>query len=137
MPGRALRMSLFALDLLAAASAGVGGVLVAAQVDRFPPEWLAGSPFADYTLPGLILAVVVGGSAALATLAVAMRPRLGGPASAVAGAIMVGWIVGELLLLSQNGADSSPRSPVEAIYLLVGAAMLTLGVLAGRSEVRP
>jgi hypothetical protein len=134
MPGRALRLSLLALDLLVAVSAGAGGVLVATGLDKFPPEWLARSPFGDYALPGLILAVFVGGSAALAALATVMRPRLGGPASTVAGAVMTGWIAGELLLLSQNGAETSPRSPVEAIYLVVGVAMLVLGAVAWRQS---
>jgi hypothetical protein len=32
--------------------------------------WLAGTPFSDYTIPGLLLAMVVGGSALLAATTV-------------------------------------------------------------------
>jgi hypothetical protein len=127
-----IRFALFVLDLSAAVSAVIGGIAVAVNVDSFPRAWLAGSPFGDYVLPGAILAIVVGGTAAFAAAAVARVPRVGAATSIVAGAVLMGWILGELLVLNQNSASTSPRSPVEAIYFVVGLAMVALGLILAR-----
>ncbi|MGD0018036.1 MAG: hypothetical protein ABSD62_02170 [Candidatus Limnocylindrales bacterium] len=132
-----IRFALFVLDLSAAVSAVIGGIAVAVNVDSFPREWLAGSPFSDYVLPGAILAVVVGGTAAFAAATAARGPRVGAPASVVAGLVLVGWISGELLVLNQNSASTSPRSVVEPIYFVVGLAMVALGLILWRRGRRP
>jgi MYXO-CTERM domain-containing protein len=117
------------LDGFVALTAVGGGLLMVAGIDRFPPEWLEGSPFSDYLLPGVIL-TVVGVIAAVAAVAAWRRSRWAAETSALAGAVLAGWIAGEIVLLQRNGADQDPRSPTEAIYLVVGLAMLGLG-LAG------
>ncbi len=127
------RLALFVLDLSVAASAIGGGIAIVAQRDQFPPEWLASTPFHDYLIPGLILAVIVGGSAALAALLVFWRVGAGAPLSVLAGLVMMGWITGELILLQQNSASTSPRSPIEAIYFVLGLAMVVVGVVVWRS----
>lgn len=127
-----IRFALFVLDLSAAVSTVIGGIAVAVNVDSFPREWLAGSPFSDYLLPGAILAVVVGGTAVFAAVTTARDPWVGAPASVVAGLVLVGWITGELLVLNQNSASTSPRSPVEALYFVVGLAMAVVGLILWR-----
>jgi hypothetical protein len=62
---------------------------------------LRGTPFHSYLIPGLLLAVVVGGSAAVATVLTLRRSGLAGSASVVAGIVLMGWIVGEVVLLKQ------------------------------------
>lgn len=131
------RFALFVFDLSAAVSAIVGGIAVAANVDSFPREWLVGSPFSDYVMPGAILAIAVGGSAALAAAATALAPRVGAPISVLAGLVLMSWIVGELLVLKQNSAGTSPRSLVEPIYFVVGLAMAVLGLVLWRGGRRP
>jgi hypothetical protein len=42
---------------------GGGALLVGVEQQRFPLDWLRGTPFKDYTIPAILLAVVVGGSA--------------------------------------------------------------------------
>jgi hypothetical protein len=127
------RVALILLDGFVALTAVGGGLLMVAGIDRFPPEWLEGSPFSDYTLPGLIL-TLVGVVAAVAALAAGRRVDRAAVASAFAGAVLVGWIAGEIVLLQRNGAEQDPRSPTEAIYFVVGVAIAVLGILsaAGR-----
>jgi hypothetical protein len=132
-----IRFAPFVVDLSAAVSAIIGGIAVAVDVDHFPYQWLTGFPFSDYVLPGAILAIAVGGSAALAAAATARVARLGAPASVVAGLVLMGWIVGELLLLNQNSASTSPRSAIEPIYFAVGLVMLALGLVSWRRAGRP
>ena len=110
----------------------LGALAIVLRLDSFPKEWLAGSPFTDYVVPGLVLGVVVGGLTAAAALTTSRSARVGGLVSVVAGMAMAGWICGELLMLNQNGAATSPRSPVEAIFLVLGLVMMGLGVLVWR-----
>jgi len=53
---------LFVASVFVAFTAIGGGVTLATGMDKFPAEWLTGTPFRSYLIPGLILAVVVGGS---------------------------------------------------------------------------
>jgi hypothetical protein len=80
--------------LFVALAAIIGGITLAMGVDKFPAEWLVGTPFRSYLIPGLILTVVVGGSAAVATIAALCRPAAGAVASMLAGAILLGWLAG-------------------------------------------
>jgi hypothetical protein len=121
------RLALVALEGFVALSAIGGGVTMAAGIDRFPPDWLHGSPFADYFWPGIILAVIVGLGSALAAWTVGRRSVAADRASVAAGLILAGWIVGEVAFLSQNGAPTSPRGPIEVLYLLVGLAEVVIG----------
>ena len=61
----AARWALVALELMAGAAAVAGGVLLAAAPDgsllRADPAVLAGTPFNDWRVPGLLLAALVGG----------------------------------------------------------------------------
>jgi hypothetical protein len=123
------RIALILLDGFVALTAVGGGLVMVAGVDRFPPEWLEGSPFADYLVPGLIL-TLVGVVAGWACLAAWRRLERAAEASAVAGAVLVGWIAGEIVILQRHSAEQDPRSPTEAIYLVIGVLITAVGLLA-------
>lgn len=90
---------LVALDLFAGLTACAGGAALAAGLDSFPLAWLAGTPFANYVAPGLIL-TGVGGIAAAAAATVLLHPLVEArSASTIAGGVLLGWIVGEMVLL--------------------------------------
>ncbi len=105
-------------------TAVLGGVeLVTGYPVRQPVEWLAGTPFDSYLVPGLLLAALVGGSAVLAFIA-AIRSDPRWPRSAiVAGAVLCGWIMAEMVMLDQ------PTTPTaaEVVYLVIGACLVVLG----------
>jgi len=125
------RVALVLVDAFVALAAVGGGLalVLGMEAARFPLSWLDGTPFPDYTIPGLILTVVVGGSAAVATVLAARGARRGGRASVVAGAILVAWIVGEILVFT---GDGEVISPTEVFFIGVGAAMIALGALVAR-----
>jgi hypothetical protein len=123
-PSTGLRVALFLVDLFAAVTAIAGGFALATGHDTFPAIWLSGTPFTSYMIPGLILAVVVGGSAAVALVAILRSADAGARASTVAGAVMMGWIVGETLILNQPTRPSGS----EVVYFAVGLAMAGLGL---------
>jgi hypothetical protein len=120
------RWAAIALAGFVAVTGIVGGVAVATGVDEFPPEWLEGTPFPDYTVPGVLLAVAVGGSAAVALIALLLRSPWAPALTVVAGAILMGWIVGEVLILNQ------PVEPtwIEIAFFGIGMAMSVLGIFA-------
>jgi hypothetical protein len=66
--------------------------------------------------------VVVGGSATLATAVTALSNNTGAAASAVAGAIMMGWIAVEFRMLPKS-------SWLEGFYFGAGLLMVILAVI--------
>jgi hypothetical protein len=116
-------VTLFVASVFVAMTAVGGGITLAMGVDKFPADWLTGTVFRSYLIPGLILAIVVGGSAVVAAVAALRGPDAGALASMLAGAILLGWLVGERLILPP--AAFSPQFWwLEAIYIAAGLMML-------------
>ena len=115
--------AVFVADVFVALTAVFGGITVAAGVDKFPEAWLAGTVFSSYLIPGLILAVVVGGSATAAMFATLCKRDAGALYSGVAGGILLGWLIGERLILPPV-AFSPQFWWLEAIYVAAGLMML-------------
>lgn len=126
------RIALGSVNAFTAVTAVAGGVALMTGAGRFPVAWLAGTPFADYTLPGLILALGVGGTALIATVTTFFRSaRTAGRASIGAGLALLAWIVGEIVVFT---GDGQAVSTMEGVYLAVGVAMAVLGVTVARVE---
>lgn len=87
-----------------------------------PLEYLRLTPFTSYVVPGLILGVVVGGSALAAALLLVLRHRWAYLVAFAAGAIMTGWIIVEVLLIRQF-------SWLQLGYLVIGLALMGLVVI--------
>jgi hypothetical protein len=120
--------ALIAADMFVALSAGGGGISLMAGLEgeRFPPALLKGTPFSSYLIPGLILAVAVGGSAAVAAVVLLSDRGAGVTASMLAGLILMGWIAGEMLLLRQP-------SWIEAFFFAAGLTMAGVGLRTRRT----
>jgi hypothetical protein len=85
------RIALIVTESFAALSAIGGGIALATGIDKPPTDWLAGTPFSNYMIPGLILAVVVGGSAIAGTIT-STEARVGrAEATGVAWEPEAGW----------------------------------------------
>lgn len=76
-----------------------GGYYGLAGARGVPTEWLAGTPFSDYTVPSLILFVIVGGSFLVATVAVFGRARIARASALSAGAIVLVWIAVQVAMI--------------------------------------
>jgi hypothetical protein len=123
MKRKPIRITIGLLAAFIALTAGGGGIAILTGLDQFPPEWLAGTPFPTYTIPALLLSVVVGGSSLLAAVMVFMRRAGDLIAAMVAGLIMAGYIVVEVLIL--NDGAGSP-TPIEYFYFGLGLALAAL-----------
>jgi hypothetical protein len=144
MGERNLRIALIVVDLFAAVSAIVGAVGLFVGYMNIPPSGLRGTPFVDFTIPALLLGVVVGGSALLAATIALLLPRglvsprlveslgfeplgIGPLTSAIAGCIMVGWMAVEIAMLGLV-------MWAQAAYFVVGLLMIGLAILLRRAE---
>ncbi len=123
MDEKSVRITLIVVNLFAAVSAIVGAIGLLAGFMNIPLTELTGTPFADFTVPALLLGIVVGGSALVAAVVALVGPRrLEALASAAAGCIMVGWMAVEIAMV---GLDVW----VQAAYFVVGLVMIGLAGL--------
>ncbi len=79
-----------------------------------PPEYLSGTPFASYLLPGLVLGIVVGGMHALAFVLLLRRHPWADLASAAAAFAVLIWIFIQMIYI--------PFSFLQAVYFIAGVA---------------
>ena len=121
---RGLRAALNVVGWFNLVSALVGAVgLIAFDGMGIPLQWLDPTPFASYFWPGVILGVVVGGSQALAVVALWRRHPLARGLSVAAGLVMMIWIFVEIALMLV-------WSPLHGIYFAAGLVQVVLAVLA-------
>ena len=114
---------LFVASVFVALTALFGGITLALGFDKFPADWLNETLFRSYLIPALILAVVVGGSATLAAVAALRRADTGALISMLAGAILLGWLAGERIILPSR-AFVAQFWWLEAIYIAAGLMMV-------------
>ena len=86
-----------------------------------PSEWLDGTPFGDYFIPGLILFGVVGGSMLIASRIVWSRSRFSGPVSLIAGSVLLIWIAVQVVLIGY-------RSWMQPTFFVAGLAVVALTI---------
>lgn len=90
---------------------------------------LQGTPFSDFTVPMLLLAIVVGGSALLAAATVFIRREWAVFVSAVAGIIMIVWEVVEVAMVQQF-------SWLEVLFTAIGLLVIGLASYLWMTEYR-
>jgi hypothetical protein len=94
-----------------------GGIALMTGVIPEQAEWVEHTDFSSLYFPGVILMVVVGGSSAIAALAMMKRSEGWQLSSIVAGVIMLFWIVGEV-------ASIRGFHFLQVIYFLTGAMVV-------------
>ena len=117
-----MRRALSFVELATGAMAIVGGLLLVVRPDgsllKAGPAALASSPFQNWRLPGILLAVLVGGGYLLSAWWLWRQHRFGCELAMLAG---LGLIVFEAAELAWIGFQ-----PLEALFGVVGALVITL-----------
>jgi len=108
-------------------SAVGGGLAILSGIDKLPMAWLQNTPFNNFTIPAIIL-MIVGASSLCAALILFLKKELGTRVSAVAGLLMVFWILAEIALI-----NAPKPSSIEILYLLIGLAQFGLATYLLRS----
>ena len=115
---------LLAIELIVSLCAVAGGVALITGGIKIPIEWLAGTPFRSYVLPGLILFFAVGGSnlaAAYTVLACCQSARI---TSQLAGGILAIWVITQIAVIGYLGW-------MHFLFLIFGLATLFLSFAVG------
>lgn len=108
-------------------SAVPGGITLLAGFYAPPVEQLEGSVFRDFTVPGLSLLLVVGGSAVLATVLLARRSRFAWLGSAFSGLAVMSFEFVEVLTI---GSPPGPARVMQALYFGVGLGLVSASLAA-------
>jgi hypothetical protein len=128
-----IRYLLAGLLAFGALNAVAGGCYGLSGAEGVPREWLAGSPFTDYFIPGLILFTVVGGAFLFATISALARFRVARTSAFAAGAVVLGWIAVQVAIIGYV-SWMQPVTTVAGLVVLVLAWLLPSG--PGRLIVR-
>jgi hypothetical protein len=125
-----IRLLLIFLNGVLAITALAGGVGLLTGASAPPVDLLLGSPFTTYSVPGLALFVLVGGSALIAAICLIRGHSCGLIASGIAGAMIICFETVEVWVI---GSPPGIARALQIFYLLLGAIMILL-TGAGRSR---
>ncbi len=116
--------AVIAVTAIAGGGALILGSLIPGASAAIVPDsdFLRGSPFASYVVPGLILAVVVGGTQAVACGALIRGARPAALITAIAAFALLVWIFVQMVFI--------PFSTLQALYFAAAAAELGFLLLA-------
>lgn len=123
------RIALVILEAIVGVSAIDGGMaLLRGAFDQvLSTAWLAGTPFSDYTVPGLVLVIVVGGSALLAAATAFIHREWAVLLSVLAGLFIAGYEVVEIVSLDSKVGNVLPMVlALQLFYFALGLAILGL-----------
>ncbi len=97
-----MRAWLIITTLFVAVTAIPCGIMLVGWPDghllQLPLTVLDHSPFSNFIIPGLVLLFAVGGTNALASIALLLRHRFAGMVAMAAGLCVIGWIAVQVLL---------------------------------------
>ena len=113
-----IRNTLGLLLILLAVNAFGGGYYGMAGAKDVPVEWLKGSPFRNYFIPGLILFVAIGGLALFTGIAVFCRHRLARKAAFICGAVVLFWIAIQVSIIGYV-SWMQPATTIAAVAILL------------------
>jgi hypothetical protein len=126
MRGSTQRRTLVSLSLFLGVTAAGGGLSLIAGWIPMPTSALEGSPFSTYTVPAVLLSVVIGGSGLYAAWLVYQRSALGAIVAAVSG---LGIVVFEGFEWAIIGF-----SPLQVAYMLLGVAIVATAWGLGKAD---
>ena len=136
---KVIRIALVVIEAFIGLTAIQGGIaLLRGTFDQYVPvAWLAGTPFSDYTIPGLVLVIVVGGSALLAVATVFIHRAWAVLVSVLAGLLMAGYEVVEVVSLDSKVGNALPTVlELQLLYFVLGLAIFGLAGFLWMREYR-
>ncbi|HCJ33420.1 MAG TPA: hypothetical protein DHV65_03855 [Ktedonobacter sp.] len=139
MNHKIVRIALVVIETFVGLGAIAGGIALLTGVfaQGIPVAWLQGTPFSDYTVPGLALAILVGGGMLLAAATVFILREWAVLVSAVAGIFMVGFEVVEAANVDSKAGNGLPlMAGLQVFYFVLGLAIFGLAAYLWMTEYR-
>ncbi len=137
MKQKAMRITIFILVVFGALTTLAGGIGLLTGAIATPLQWLEGSPFVDYSLPGLALAIIVGGSMLLAAVTIFSGREIGVLASGFAGlALMIFEIVEVAVIDPYAGSSLTLALSLQVFFFALGLVIFILALILWMTEFR-
>ncbi len=119
--------TLIFLNIFLAFTAIPGGFCLLTGIATPPIDELKSSIFTDYTLPGLALMIIVGGSALLTTILLLRKNKYALLFSAITGLLIITFEFVEVLAI---GSPTGAGLVMQIIYFCLGAAIIKLSFIS-------
>ena len=113
--------ALVTLNIFLALTAIPDGFCLLTGIAAPPTEELNGSWFKDYTIPGLVLMLIVGGSALIAAVMLIRKYKFALFYSAIAGLIIITFEFFEVLAI---GSPTGAGLVMQIIYFVLGVLLV-------------
>jgi len=123
LPEKTLYTTLIILNIFLALTAIPGGFCLLTGIAAPPLDELNGSIFNDYTIPGLALMIIVGGSALLTSIMLISKNKYALLISAMCGLIIMFFEFVEVLAI---GSPTGAGLVMQIIYFILGVAIVKL-----------
>jgi hypothetical protein len=141
MKHKGIRIALAVLEAFVSVGAIAGGIVLLIGAFNFrqgiPLAWLQGTPFSDYTIPALALAILVGGGMLLAAATVFIQREWAVLISVVAGLFMVGFEVVEAASVDSKAGTTLPlMAGLQIFYFVLGLVIFGLATYLWMKEYR-
>jgi hypothetical protein len=133
-PNKLIRVILIILEAFLAVTAVAGGIGLISGSLNPGLALLKGSPFNDYTIPGLALAILVGGGATVATILMIRRHPWAVYSCALSGGVIMFFEIVEVLVV---GSDPGIARNLQMFYFGYGLVLVLLAAgvwLSSRRE---
>lgn len=116
-------------ELVVGAGAIFGGYSLLSDAEGLGAKqsWLAGTPFPDYTIPGLVLLVVIGGGMLSAAIVTILAERFAARAAGLMAVLLLAWGATETVTIGWRGWQQ---------IALVGAFVVAPALILGRAFAR-
>ncbi len=132
MSHRLSRFLLIIFEAFLALTAIAGGIGLLTGILAMPVEYLSGSPFDSFLIPGLSLMVLVGGLALVGTILVARKHRYAAAVTAVSGVAIIIFELVEVLVI---GSPAGVARNLQIFYSSLGL-LIVLTSLAPLADLR-
>lgn len=139
MQHKGIRIALAVIQAVVGLGAVGGGIaiLTGAFDQWFSVTWLTGTPFSDYTIPGLVLLLVVGGGMLLGAATQFIRREWAVLLSAAQGLILLGWEVVEVAIIDRYAQAVIPSTVVQQVlFTVLGLVIFGLAAFLWMREYR-
>jgi len=117
---KSIHVLLIVLNIFLALTAFGGGIQLLIGFYIPPVEMLNGSPFKDFTIPGLALGIIVGGSAFFAAILLIRKNKFSILASVAAGLVIMFFEFVEALII---GSPAGPARFMQILYFGMGTVI--------------
>ena len=128
-PPRRRVAAVVSIELVLGIAAVLGGLGLVRDGSGLEVAWIAHTLLPSWTIPGILLAGLVGGGMLTAVVLTLRRPALTAPAAFTMGAVLLAWLAIETLMIGWHGG---PQLPLDALCGGLAAALVALALPSTR-----